>query len=449
MADYDVGVTGLSVPPSSATLVTYRPTVLVRNNGIHHALAYGTLRIYTAGRLVFSTNVYSGTIAPGETKPAQADTYWTPGIVGTYQVIATVTCNLDQYKPNDQLAPTFITVTAAPPPPTPPVEPHAAQHEEGGADEVNIDGLAGQTQEAQRPAVHATDHENGGQDEIDVTDLSGVLATAQLAEMHDNDRHTIEYAQFEQIEAQVEAHNLLLSPHPNATSLELTAHKGVAGGYAALGQLGDPDEGQIRDAAGNVAETTNNKDQPGGYAGLDDTSKVPQATAPRTSGARIASVSDTLGDKGELTRLSIAPNLCAAPTNFELTAFGTLVIDDYDPLAKVTLIQTDESGDNVLISGAELAVIPSGIPSGLIYFNTTIRIARDPNTPNPTILLHSQYASVLTPPRQLGATLISRLSPFALHLDVENIFSCRLSLTNCHLTNVAATGSITAESATG
>ena len=76
--DYDIGVVGLASPPAQAVVTSYRPAVSVRNNGIHDAIASGYLRIYAAGLLIFETEVYSGTLAPGATGTADAVDYWTP-----------------------------------------------------------------------------------------------------------------------------------------------------------------------------------------------------------------------------------------------------------------------------------------------------------------------------------------------------------------------------------
>lgn len=179
MADFDVAVVGLQTPAATGPLTTLRPAISVRNNGIHDALASGYLRIYSAGLLIFETEVYSATIAPGETGLAQAIDYWTPESIGTYTVSGYVSCPLDQVEPNNNLDPTTITITDEPAPPTPPVLPHAAQHEEGAADELSIDGLAGRTAEPQVPFAHASNHQDGGSDEMDVTDLPGLLAAEQ------------------------------------------------------------------------------------------------------------------------------------------------------------------------------------------------------------------------------------------------------------------------------
>jgi hypothetical protein len=261
VADYDVGVTGLSVPPTSAPLTEYRPAVCVRNNGVHAALAFGSMRIYSAGLLIQTLELYSGTIQPGDTKDAQADRAWTPPGLGPYLIIADVTCDHDQYEPNNHLAPTYITVTAAPPPPPPPVALHAGQHEDGGADEVNIDGLSGQAAEPQTPANHKTSHQVGGTDQLDVTGLPGTLATpqpiwahsstheeggtdkvnvdglhgiladSQTPKVHNNSQHDPNYTTV------TEFGNHLTNTtavHAVATNLEQVAHKGQASGYAGL-----------------------------------------------------------------------------------------------------------------------------------------------------------------------------------------------------------------------
>jgi hypothetical protein len=252
VADYDVGVTGLSVPPTSAPLTEYRPAVSVRNNGVHAALAFGSMRIYSAGLLIQTLELYSGTIQPGDTKDAQADRAWTPPGLGPYLIIADVTCDHDQYEPNNHLAPTYITVTAAPPPPPPPVALHAGQHEDGGADEVNIDGLIGLAAEPQTPADHKTTHQAGGADQLDVSGLSGTLATpqpiaphhqfhedggpdkvnvdglhgtladSQTPKVHNNSQHDPNYA--------IDPHG----PSSHTPGVEATANKGQANGYCDL-----------------------------------------------------------------------------------------------------------------------------------------------------------------------------------------------------------------------
>lgn len=59
--------------------------------------------------------------------------------------------------------------------------PHAASHEDGGSDEIDVTDLSGLLADAQTPLSHATSHEDAGADEIDVTDLSGKLADPQNA----------------------------------------------------------------------------------------------------------------------------------------------------------------------------------------------------------------------------------------------------------------------------
>ncbi|QPL12247.1 hypothetical protein HrrHc1_130 [Halorubrum phage Hardycor1] len=50
---------------------------------------------------------------------------------------------------------------------------HAARHENGGADEINVDGLSGRLAWRQNPTNHSNRHENGGGDELDAGDLAG------------------------------------------------------------------------------------------------------------------------------------------------------------------------------------------------------------------------------------------------------------------------------------
>jgi hypothetical protein len=223
VADYDVSVISLTTPAATAPLAQCRPVVSVRNNGIHDLVASGYLRIYSAGLLVFETEVYSDTIAPGETRPASAVDYWTPTAVGKYTVQGYVSCPLDQVEPNNNLYPTTITVSdIEPPPPPTPVAPHASQHEEGGQDELSIEGLPGRAADGQLPINHASFHENGGSDRIDVTGLPGLLGAPQTAKVH---------APTHKLSGSDPLDVLAL---PNATALELVARKGAKSGYTPL-----------------------------------------------------------------------------------------------------------------------------------------------------------------------------------------------------------------------
>jgi hypothetical protein len=188
MSDYDVGAVSLSSPPPSAVIQSYRPAVLVKNNGVHDALAVGSLRIYgPAGLLLFTSEIYSGVIAPGETKPAQATDYWTPTVLGRHQVIAYVSCINDQNPANDNLPPCFVQIIPGEPTPPTPIAMHAAQHEEGGGDELNVDGLHGRLTDAQTALAHKASHQAAGSDQLDVTGLPGILAQGQpIADHHES-----------------------------------------------------------------------------------------------------------------------------------------------------------------------------------------------------------------------------------------------------------------------
>lgn len=213
--DYDVAVTGLSSPPPSAVLTPYRPAVSVRNNGIHNAIASGYLRIYSAGLLIFETEVYSGTLAPGETGTADGVDYWTPPAEGPYIVNGYVSTPLDQVEPNNNLPPVTIIVTGGPPPPTPAVPLHAAQHEEGGTDPVNVDGLPGVLADRQLPCSHASQHQAGQTDVINVAGLAGVLGEAQTPKVHGNAHHSPLMASWDDLGA----HAGSTTAHPAATNL--------------------------------------------------------------------------------------------------------------------------------------------------------------------------------------------------------------------------------------
>lgn len=312
MADYDVSALALTTPPASAAKTTYRPAISVRNNGIHDALARGTLQIFKAGRLVFSTELYSAVIPPKQTRPATATTYFKPSETGRYQVNAYITCDHDQYEPNNNLPTSFFDVTEEPPPPPPEVALHASQHEEGGTDEISIDGLRGLTAEPQTPREHADTHASGGADELDVTGLHGALADPQATANHANEKHTVPFATVSNLTDHIVAN----PAHQLASNLEKTANKGKAGGYAPLGddskvplanlpplqsgphasthEHGGDDEINVDGLSGVLAsaqipqthdntahsrqyEDTAHKDAPDGYAGLDDTGLVPSA----------------------------------------------------------------------------------------------------------------------------------------------------------------------------
>jgi hypothetical protein len=262
MHDYDVGAVSLSSPPASAVIQPYRPAVLVKNLGVHDALAVGSLRIYSpAGLLIFTTEIYSGVIAPGETKPALAVNYWTPPAIGRYQVIGYVSCINDQNEPNNSLQPCFVEVIPGEPPEPSTVPLHAAQHEEGMSDELNVDGLHGRLTDAQTPTGHKATHQAAGSDALDVTGLPGILADGQpiadhheshedgggdemnvdnlhgelynlqKTKIHGNEKHDPNFASSTDLSNHLADTTAV---HAVATNLEQTANKGAASGYAGL-----------------------------------------------------------------------------------------------------------------------------------------------------------------------------------------------------------------------
>jgi hypothetical protein len=215
MADYDVAALTLVVPATSGPVTSYRPAVSVRNNGTHDALASGYLRIYSAGLLVFQTEIFSAVIPAGATGTAQAIDYWTPAAEGKYEIHAYVSTPLDQVEQNNMLGPTTITITGEEPPTPPVVAAHAAQHEEGGDDEISIDGLQGRAADPQDALAHAAQHQVGGADALNVGSLQGILAQDQPAQVHSNTRHNPAMC----TEAELVAHQGSTAVHTVATNL--------------------------------------------------------------------------------------------------------------------------------------------------------------------------------------------------------------------------------------
>ena len=225
--DYDVAALGLSAPPAQAVVTPYRPAVSVRNNGIHNAIASGYLRIYSAGLLIFETEVYSGTLAPGATGTADGVDYWTPPAEGPYIVNGYVTTPLDQLEINNNLGPVTIIVTGGPVPPEPTVPLHAAQHEEGGTDPINVDGLPGVLADPQPAAAHGTQHQAGQSDVLNVAGLAGVLGDPQTPAVHGNAHHNPVMT----TAAELTAHSGSTAAHTAATNL---ANRETTGGDVGL-----------------------------------------------------------------------------------------------------------------------------------------------------------------------------------------------------------------------
>lgn len=232
--DYDVQVLGLASPPAKAVVTQYRPAVSILNAGIHDAIASGYVRIYAAGLLVFESEVYTNTLTPGETGNAEAVDYWTPPAEGTYIVQGFVSTPLEQTGPNNNLNPTTIIVgPGQPPTPPTPVSPHASQHEEGGADEVSLEGLHGRAADRQDPTAHASNHEFSGEDPINVSNMPGILAEPQLPVLH---------AAWHETAGTDPLHIAHIS---GADALEYLANKGEPAGYAGLDVNGIVPSAQI------------------------------------------------------------------------------------------------------------------------------------------------------------------------------------------------------------
>jgi len=231
--DYDVEVLGLKTPASTSPLAPYRLVVSVRNNGIHAAVASGYVRVYSASLLIFESEVWSNTLAPGVTGDCSSLGYWTPPAEGFYMIQGYISTPLDQVEPNNNLNPTNIHITGTPPTPPTPVALHAAQHEEDGTDELSIDGLKGRAADPQTALAHAAQHQAGGTDALNVGSLLGVLATDQPAQAHSNTRHNPTMA----TTAELESHRLSVAAHTAATNLANRETTGPEAGIVKGAQL--------------------------------------------------------------------------------------------------------------------------------------------------------------------------------------------------------------------
>jgi len=236
--DYDVEVLGLKTPASTSPLAPYRLVVSVRNNGIHAAVASGYVRVYSTGLLIFESEVFSNTLAPGVTGDCSSLGYWTPPAEGFYMIQGYISTPLDQVEPNNNLNPTNIHITGTPPTPPTPVALHAAQHEEGGSDEISIEGLPGRAADQQEALAHVASHQAGGTDALNVGSLLGVLATDQPAQVHSNTRHSPVMA----TDAELDSHRLAGAAHTAATNLANRETTGPDTGFVKKTQLSSSTE---------------------------------------------------------------------------------------------------------------------------------------------------------------------------------------------------------------
>jgi len=235
VADIDVKVLYLETPSVSAPQASYTIGVRMRNEGIHPRSSAGVVSVYDkgSGLLIQTFQVASAIMGPGEEKQAfstlQLDLRLTP--VDTELLFSgAITCDGDMVPANNILNPTTVKVTAEPPPPPPPVAAHASQHRDGGSDELDVTGLYGVLGTPQPYADHAAAHQLGGDDQLSLAGLPGQLADPQIAASHGNERHVVDFL----YESELTNHVNDATPHDAATSLEKTANKGEADGYAEL-----------------------------------------------------------------------------------------------------------------------------------------------------------------------------------------------------------------------
>jgi len=243
MRDYDVEAIGLDTPPSEAFKTTYRPAIAVRNNGIHPADVTGSIAIINrdTGLQVFSSPVELEDLGSGETGAAEATSEVTFDLEGNYLAYGYVTTAHDSVPQNDNLYPTSFKVVPGTPPPPVVVPAHAAQHENGGTDELEVEGLAGKLASPQEPEDHAATHQVGGPDQLSIGGLSGKAAEAQTPITHSNSYHNPTLA----TSSELTAHQGATAVHTAATNLANRETTGpetglVKGAQLALGSIVDP-----------------------------------------------------------------------------------------------------------------------------------------------------------------------------------------------------------------
>jgi len=381
MRDYQITVLGLASPPTAAYRTTYRPAVQVRNDGLHDADIGGQLRVYSAGRMVFSTTLALSALAPGQTGNAQAADYLTFEHDGAYNFQADITADRT---PTVSLPPTNVNVAGEPPTPPTPVTAHAIQHEHGGSDEVSVSGLQGKLADPQTPTTHAASHMIDGDDQISVESLQGKLADPQTPTTHGNERHVSEYATADGMQAiaaaAVEAHDEDQGAHQNSTVLEHSANKEIPGGYCGLTPTGVPgltpnqvdtthllihSEAVSAHSLAVNLEKTANKGAADGYCPLDDSALVP---------AENLSVDPSL-----LPSLLSLQHLTSVPPSVFIIELGTF--DDYetDCIVQFHLIARYPTGAH----HPAIALSPDFLCGGSSILNapmTTLGLLADPTT---------------------------------------------------------------------
>lgn len=108
---------------------------------------------------------------------------------------------------------------------------HASKHQNGGTDEINVQGLSGVLADGQTAKLHKTTHQNGGTDEISIAGLSGETADPQPPKAHGNADHTSTFATETYADGAVSTHIGLADPH---TQYQKESEKDSASGYAGL-----------------------------------------------------------------------------------------------------------------------------------------------------------------------------------------------------------------------
>ena len=229
MADFDTEVLYLETPATSAPQASYYIGVRVKNLGIAATATSGYVQVFDkdSGALVRTYAVASASMDPGEEKQALAVEHWdlSEVEVGKQFILSgLVTSPGDTVPGNDLLNPVTVSVSAAPPPPPEPVPPHSDTHEDGGTDELDVEGLHGELGDAQPYANHASKHQDGGDDELSLGAMSGQLGDPQIPTDHGNERHVEDFA----LVSVLTNHLNDTTPHDDALSVPFVVQAGEA-----------------------------------------------------------------------------------------------------------------------------------------------------------------------------------------------------------------------------
>jgi hypothetical protein len=173
----DVRVLAYVSPLAEQVLDDLTPSVLVQNFADEDAIITGTIRIYrrSTDQRVYTSELATTTLNHGTYATIPALTAWSPGApADDYYCLADILAT--SFLPGPPIRSTLGAWTFAikPGPMGPAPAAHAATHELGGMDEVDLTDLQGILAEPQTPTTHHLEHESGGTDEVDHAALTNL-----------------------------------------------------------------------------------------------------------------------------------------------------------------------------------------------------------------------------------------------------------------------------------